>query len=616
MATLSFPNYNFSSTDNLEPTDNFNAIKLSRKKRDSCATQAAIDVLEKTINVGLSVGNIAGASALASFTGSLFSFHSPTTCDLDAKMDQLLVKLNKIIDKVDNIGTVVECAHIKQHYREIKLKIRPLLSVFHDFYKTNEKEEARQEIISRCKDHTQGIRTIHSTFLTLLDNDAVVDYFKNCARYESENINIWGSKVNELTQTIIGLFKGCEEASDSVTQFDPPRFEKEVKELTQFYSEVTNLEEFVKDKNSGLKNIVQTIANKGKSAIETAQILKEKFNYFNWDVIFYSSTISGYQNQATFYEPDSTYCGSQFYNRELDHDRNALVAWCIPNNMNPNTIKISSNNIDHAEKTAKRIYDENQHGSQWLNYVLAFKYDECKSSSVDYNGKGSNTGRMADTRKLMDTHYQHHTSCYYGCYTHCIGRFIFASWMAYKNKMEKPSLTTTGISFKQGGKKVITKYNTRLFGHYKQYTEKDDYKCLQACKSEEKCAAATFHAPYLYNCFFFGKGFTKSVESGWTSYIKHEEWVSISKHKNESLSSLNTVQVSYRYDGIRLANHFQYIKVESATKCFEECQKNKECEAITFRPVNNDGCHLYRKGEYVAGLDSEWVSISNNIIHI
>ncbi|CAF3494949.1 unnamed protein product [Rotaria socialis] len=280
MATLSFPNYNFSSTDNLEPTDNFNAIKLSRKKRDSCATQAAIDVLEKTINVGLSVGNIAGASALASFTGSLFSFHSPTTCDLDAKMDQLLVKLNKIIDKVDNIGTVVECAHIKQHYREIKLKIRPLLSVFHDFYKTNEKEEARQEIISRCKDHTQGIRTIHSTFLTLLDNDAVVDYFKNCARYESENINIWGSKVNELTQTIIGLFKGCEEASDSVTQFDPPRFEKEVKELTQFYSEVTNLEEFVKDKNSGLKNIVQTIANKGKSAIETAQILKEKFILF------------------------------------------------------------------------------------------------------------------------------------------------------------------------------------------------------------------------------------------------------------------------------------------------------------------------------------------------
>ncbi|CAF4997677.1 unnamed protein product, partial [Rotaria socialis] len=128
MATLSFPNYNFSITDNLESTDNFNEIKLSRKKRDSCTTQAAIDVLEKTINVGLSVGNIAGSSALASFTGSLFSFHSPTTCDLDAKMDQLLVKLNKIIDKVDNIGTVVECAHIKQHYREIKLKIRPLLS--------------------------------------------------------------------------------------------------------------------------------------------------------------------------------------------------------------------------------------------------------------------------------------------------------------------------------------------------------------------------------------------------------------------------------------------------------------------------------------------------------
>lgn len=95
--------------------------------------------------------------------------------------------------------------------------------------------------------------------------------------------------------------------------------------------------------------------------------------------------------------------------------------------------------------------------------------------------------------------------------------------------------------------------------------------------------------------------------------LKPNEWIDI----NAMITSLKAINnSSHYYEGVRLANHFQYVRVQSAAKCFEECQKNDECEAITFRPVNNDGCHFYRKGQYVAGHDSEWVSISRNIIKI
>jgi len=63
----------------------------------------------------------------------------------------------------------------------------------------------------------------------------------------------------------------------------------------EYYTESTNLKEFVKDKvDFGLKEIVKKIATEGKSADETARNLINKYTYFNWNVIFYSSKITGY----------------------------------------------------------------------------------------------------------------------------------------------------------------------------------------------------------------------------------------------------------------------------------------------------------------------------------
>ncbi|CAF3513673.1 unnamed protein product [Rotaria socialis] len=429
MATLSFPNYNFSITNNLEPTDNFNEIKLSRKKRDSCATQAQLDILAKGLDsMSSAVGKdvFGGASKLASLTGSIVGFQSPTTCDLDAKLDQILQKLHEIARDVQSLGPLVECTQIKNKYDSLLAKIQAILHLLNHFRETIEaKNETRIKIISRCNDHTEGIHQIYTMLLILLENYEVVNFLKNCARYESEKVNIWSDKVMKLASLITLLIKICEEANNYVTEFDPPRFEKEVIELIQYYSEITNLKEFVADQGVlGLRNIVKSIANNGKSADETAQTLKEKFNYFNWDVIFYSSKIHSYDQHAAYYHPDYTYCGSHFYLRELDHGKNAIVAWCIPNNNNPRNIELKGYS-NHAKTYATNIYNENKN----LNYVLVIH------SQPDCNGYGN----------------------WHNCYT----------------------------------KPIEEDYNG-ITNSWKEGEHTDDR-------------------------------FRKSVESGWTSYIKHEE---------------------------------------------------------------------------------------------
>jgi hypothetical protein len=190
------------------------------------------------------------ASSLASFSGSVFGFQSPSGCDLDVKLDKILLKLREIAETVQSIGHLVQCTQIKQNYREISTKITTLLNIYHAFYRAKNRivqENVRNAIISRCNDHTEGIHQIYSLFLIILENDEVVDFLKNCAHYESEKVSIWSDTVKNLASLITIVIKGCEEAYNHTTQFDPPRFEKEVKELIQYYSEVTNLKEFVKD---------------------------------------------------------------------------------------------------------------------------------------------------------------------------------------------------------------------------------------------------------------------------------------------------------------------------------------------------------------------------------
>ncbi|RMZ99181.1 hypothetical protein BpHYR1_024103 [Brachionus plicatilis] len=82
---------------------------------------------------------------------------------------------------------------------------------------------------------------------------------------------------------------------------------------------------------------------------------------------------------------------------------------------------------------------------------------------------------------------------------------------------------------------------------------------------------------------------------------------------NERIIALEMEQTegNVYYKGLRLVNHFRYARVRSVKECFEKCLKNEDCAAVTYRPINKDGCHFYRRDEFKVVRDPEWVSASN-----
>lgn len=82
---------------------------------------------------------------------------------------------------------------------------------------------------------------------------------------------------------------------------------------------------------------------------------------------------------------------------------------------------------------------------------------------------------------------------------------------------------------------------------------------------------------------------------------------------NEKIIALEMEQSqeSIFYKGLRLVNHFRYVRVKSVKECFIKCLENKECAAVTYRPINQDGCHFYRKNELIVVKDPEWISASH-----
>ncbi|CAF0961192.1 unnamed protein product [Brachionus calyciflorus] len=102
---------------------------------------------------------------------------------------------------------------------------------------------------------------------------------------------------------------------------------------------------------------------------------------------------------------------------------------------------------------------------------------------------------------------------------------------------------------------------------------------------------------YPQKCVFF-----------YPTLLSSSDWIDL----NDKIISLELEQTEGNvfYKGIRLENHFKYVRVKSVKECFEKCSENDECMAVTYRPINKDGCHFYRKDEFKVVLDSEWVSAS------
>ncbi|CAF5111082.1 unnamed protein product [Rotaria sp. Silwood1] len=152
----------------------------------------------------------------------------------------------------------------------------------------------------------------------ILRHDDIMGYFKYCARYQSEPIDSWSAKTREISILLLYLLTGCEEANNYKTGFDYKQFATEVTNFIEYYNQVTLRQAFVQDHGDfGLEKSVESIANEGLPSKETRVKLGQLFNYFDWDVLFYTDEFVGEEQHWILTEPDSVYCGSRLCGNNL-----------------------------------------------------------------------------------------------------------------------------------------------------------------------------------------------------------------------------------------------------------------------------------------------------------
>lgn len=348
---------------------------------DNCLSAATLNVIETTLSNGLQFGLTNPLAIL----GSIFNLESASTCELDSKLNTILSKLIETSQSIKNLENLLKCEHsdVKKILFELRVKMTHMLNSINQFYKSENKD--KNVIAQLCTDNSEGISKIYTLFTSLLDEDNVVYYFKNCANFESDYIQMWKKELVKIRTLLLFLLKGCEDAY-YLSEFIGYLFVDKTNELINYYTENLLLNEFHKNMNE----IIKPILNQGKSAVETGSILQKKYNFFKWSVIFYSSSVQGWDYHTAYYDPNSVYCGSTFFLRELEHSRNALVAWCLSDALDNTHINLPRLPLDSARVLNEQFSTINPRN----NFVLVVHYHregfkpdafgEFKSRSVIY----------------------------------------------------------------------------------------------------------------------------------------------------------------------------------------------------------------------------------------
>lgn len=397
------------------------------KKRDIsniCSVEATslAEVIAVLLSVKgskkLSIFLLAGDKIL-SLGYLIFGFNSK--CNNSQSQDEIdrskmLKQLEDITQKLINLDSIVKCEFLKQKYENIVLKLQRLLNDFKSFHQTNFKNESREQIKMVCKDPSEGINKIYSLFQSIFKETEVEKYMRSCAHFQSDHLNNWSIEIIHISFIFLLTVKGCEEAFDRKTEFNGTQFINEVKQNIEYYEKI-NMIWFVKDNgNYGLENTVKEILDRGNSAQITANVLHKMFSYFTWDVFFYPSHITSYENHALRSRNDSVLCGSKFYLRSLKHSRNAFIAWCtielskyskleqwLPNNEKfKNIDPIKQNALNILEFMWEKGWEKNSIPS----YILIIRHvnrpwmNECNLGCIDISNGNQLELCTSDSRRF------------------------------------------------------------------------------------------------------------------------------------------------------------------------------------------------------------------------
>lgn len=345
----------FVHNGNLDPKDS-----LVREKRTKCGTQDKVSFLLEKVAAAFEIASnldkvttfLEAIKSISQIRGKIFDFNSANYCDLSNQLDT-------IVDKLENLETVVKCMWHMHYYRQTLSKLEHLIGI----YKQIRQDKSKiSKLNSVCQSQSEGISKIYSEIKTLFKQDELLDNIENCCHYKTNlYTNLFG-KLISLSTLFLTALKFCEEAQNQKIDFNTTLFSQDLENFVHYFTKQAILEKFVTDKGHyGLEASVKRLANKSVSLSS----FQQDYDFFRWKVVYVvNHSPTCYTEEAwklkcspryvCWTRSDSIFCGSKRETCQIDSNTiHALIAWCHKDKTEINsTINILDNYSNENEKSA------------------------------------------------------------------------------------------------------------------------------------------------------------------------------------------------------------------------------------------------------------------------
>lgn len=406
--------------------------------------------------------------------GSVFGIFSLFSTDpfdeIIRKLDEILRKLDEISSQLNNLVTTVICTSLEQDNRNnIRVKLNNLKDLLITYFKSTDKPNIKGRILQACSDPSDGINKIYS-FIKDADNEAI-RYMQNCGHYTSDAIEKWSKSVEYMAALFVFVVAGCEQVYDYKTDFNLNRFADEIKNSVAYYNYQGFPGAFSRDSGPfGLRESVKNVVKNRDFAPERySKELKEKYKFFNWDVITYLDGRSYHETYGS-----GTLCGSIAFVKELAKSYDVLVGWCYTDELNNNYIQLEGHN--RADPKGSIENTKNKNPGMQFNYLLAVNFDW--GAAYGFGGFkyvfDRNVEIFAAQRRDVDLPKVNLSPL----------SIIFPSGTNYTpNQIRTVNLSTgTALLYEK----------LRFTNHFNQYAGISESECWRNCISLEKCVAVIY----------------------------------------------------------------------------------------------------------------------------
>ncbi|CAF1043040.1 unnamed protein product [Brachionus calyciflorus] len=306
---------------------------------------AITDTLQKS-SIIQSVELITKMAPLWNTAGVFFPFLSTfanTFCQIDAKFEEVLKKLDKISEQIEDLASLVECTALKSTFREMELKVPILFRLFIDGLSSKisnifgspinptDPKIIKQEIKLLCKDPTQGVRNAIIMFELFVKEETFLSIVKNCAKYNEIQINLWIKLLNSMLIRLNLIAKGCSEAYNITNSINAEEMTNKFAKMIKKYI-VLLKKKFNEDEGKdGMRKKIASLAKETNDAEEMRKKLSDSYSFNKWEVIRskkdMNGVIRGFDRHYSTSIPACYSEGSFYFKSDDENVEHALVTW-------------------------------------------------------------------------------------------------------------------------------------------------------------------------------------------------------------------------------------------------------------------------------------------------